>query len=134
MQGYHERVTVDPQTEATLNQLFLDYTTRDLTWSPWSIWIYQTMNECHKIPSSARFSLELRLGWSVTRIVLMTATPVVLSLVVGTWYMQSTGDTQTAWTIASYIVTAAGGEYPDNEPSDTRPGYSLLQSSLLCWQ
>lgn len=69
------------------------------------------MNESHKIPSNARYSLELRLGWSVTRIVIMTATPVILSLVVGIWYMQFTGDTQTAWTIASYIVTAAGGEY-----------------------
>lgn len=35
----------------------------------------------------------------------------ILSLVIGTWYMQSTGDVQTAWTISSYSVTAAGGMF-----------------------
>jgi len=36
--------------------------------------------------------------------------PVILSFAVGLWYMKKTGDVQTAWTLASYIVTGVGGE------------------------
>lgn len=76
----------------------------------WIDWVSKNMNEFHKIPSEGRYSLELKLSWSAKKIMVLVTTPVILSLVIGTWYMQSTGDTQTAWTIASYIVTAAGGK------------------------
>lgn len=56
-------------------------------------------------------SLELLLGWCPIKILVVVILPVVLSLAIGTWYMQVTGDVQTAWTIASYIVTAAGDEF-----------------------
>lgn len=67
------------------------------------------MNQGRK-PYDGHYSLELKLGWSVTMIGTLTATPVILSLAIGKWYMQKTGDVQTAWTIASYIVTTAGSK------------------------
>jgi len=43
----------------------------------------------------------------------------IASLIVGIAYMAKTGDVQTAWTIASYIVTATGGKYIPMCPSDS---------------
>ncbi|KAF7895567.1 uncharacterized protein EAF01_009529 [Botrytis porri] len=41
------------------------------------------------------------------RLSAVVITPLLLSLIVGTWFMAVTGDVITAWTLALYIVTAA---------------------------
>lgn len=55
-------------------------------------------------------SLELIMGWSVFRISLAVLAPVALSLIFGLWYQKATGDSATAWVIATYIVTSAGSK------------------------
>ena len=40
----------------------------------------------------------------------MVLVPVLFSFGVGLVYMLKTGDVSTAWTISSYVVTAAGGK------------------------
>ena len=72
----------------------------DIRWDEWAVENIFDRN----------ISLELKLGWSVWRLALLVSSPVVLSLVIGFWYQSVTDDVQTAWTIASYVVTAAGGK------------------------
>lgn len=69
----------------------------------WNEWIFDTI-------SNNGLSIELLLGWSVVRISVVVSFPVMLSFAIGMWYMQKTGDVQTAWTIASYVVTGVGGK------------------------
>jgi hypothetical protein len=66
-------------------------------------WVYNTI-------IAKNHSIELLLGWSAVRITIAVSFPVILSFAVGLWYMKKTGDVQTAWTLASYIVTGVGGE------------------------
>lgn len=77
----------------------------------WNTWIFEKMHEKEAKPIDGKYCLELRLGWSTLRLAVLVSSPVVLSLVVGTWYMQTHGDVVAAWTIALYIITAAGGKY-----------------------
>ena len=68
------------------------------------------MHEKQAKPIDGKYCLELKLGWSTRGLTVLVSTPVILSLVVGTWYMQAHDDIVAAWTIALYIITAAGGE------------------------
>lgn len=118
LSGSHYRIDLDSRTEATLSQLFYDYQTKDTLFHPavdalalWSAWIYEAVNEKHAKPVDAKYSLELKLGWSSLRVTVLTSAPVILSLVIGTWYMQTYNDVIAAWTIALYIITAAGGTF-----------------------
>lgn len=58
-------------------------------------------------PLEGRWSLELVYDWCPYRLSAVVITPLLLSLIVGVWYMRSNGDVITAWTLALYIVTAA---------------------------
>ncbi|KAJ8062660.1 hypothetical protein OCU04_009182 [Sclerotinia nivalis] len=58
-------------------------------------------------PLEGRWSLELVYDWCPYRLSAVVITPLLLSLIVGVWYMESNGDVITAWTLALYIVTAA---------------------------
>ncbi|KAI9644272.1 hypothetical protein NHQ30_007627 [Ciborinia camelliae] len=58
-------------------------------------------------PLEGRWSLELVYDWCPYRLSAVVITPLLLSLIVGFWYMQERGDVITAWTLALYIVTAA---------------------------
>lgn len=60
-------------------------------------------------------SLEIILGWPAIRISVVVLLPVVLSLVIGLWFQSrdwtDLATIQTAWALASYIVTAGGYKY-----------------------
>lgn len=72
-------------------------------------------NDSHDVLKE-KYSLEIVLGWSVARIAVVILIPVVLSLVIGLWFNSKDWTDlttiQTAWSIASYIVTAGGCKYP----------------------
>lgn len=85
----------------------------------WSDWIQISLNSRElrggRCPPSKAVGLEVVLGWSPTRISIVVLGPVILSLVIG-FLFQARDPTdlatiQTAWSIASYIVTAGGCEY-----------------------
>ena len=73
-------------------------------------WIQKNLNE-NKLPLEGKYSLELVYGWSPLRLSILVIFPVILSFGVGLGYMLETGDAGGAWTIASYVVTAAGGKF-----------------------
>jgi hypothetical protein len=84
----------------------------------WTKWIRNILNEVKDQPDtcaeSKQISLKIVLGWSPSRISIVVLGPFWLSLAVGLWF-QSRNPTdlamiQTAWGIASYIVTTGGGE------------------------
>ncbi|ESZ90068.1 hypothetical protein SBOR_9556 [Sclerotinia borealis F-4128] len=80
----------------------------------WMGWVVSNMNggmegsgQGAGGPLEGRWSLELVYDWCPYRLSAVVITPLLLSLVVGTWYMEAGGDVITAWTLALYIVTAA---------------------------
>ncbi|KAF8241844.1 hypothetical protein K440DRAFT_208150 [Wilcoxina mikolae CBS 423.85] len=118
--GSHRRIPLDTRKQQIVNQIYYEYmmaVNRDA----WIEWIWDTI-------TTRNLSIELILGWSVARISVVVSFPVILSFVIGMWYMKATGDVQTAWTIASYVVTAvegllficrvAGWDQADDESSD----------------
>lgn len=84
----------------------------------WTTWIQKSFNEGSINPreyNEHSLSLEIILGWSLIRISVVVLTPVVLSLAIGIWF-QSRNPTdlvmvQTAWGIATYIVTTGTCEF-----------------------
>jgi len=119
--GYHNRVELDRQTERVLSEMFLDYYSGEPDYEDrWLHWIQEEFNLAHNNPANGRYALQLLFRWSPVKIVLYGSSSIIFSLVIGFWYQWKGGqfpgaaesDTvaivQTAWTIASYIVTAAG--------------------------
>jgi ankyrin repeat protein len=114
--GYHTSVDLDQRTIRTLSQLYGEYKTlskdKDKRWEDW---IQVHFNLSDPNPRKGKYTLELILRWSIVKITLYGMAPILLSLVIGFWYMTTPGDdrnaiVQTAWTISSYIITGGGGE------------------------
>ncbi|KAB8670408.1 hypothetical protein FH972_026321 [Carpinus fangiana] len=105
----HRRIALDSQTQASLREFFHDYQSgRSGAEYVWDKWIYEKLNESKSRPREGRFSLEIILGWSPTRLLWATAVPVMLSIAIGSWLTtRLPDDVGAAWTIASYIVTTA---------------------------
>ncbi len=125
-EGYHTTVDLDSRTSLVLLQLFQEYSSSRYDFSArWKDWVFENLNCKSCNPVRGRYGLQLVLRWSTTKIVLYTSAPILLSLAVGLWYTlghHAGADayvvTQTAWTIASYIVTTAGGECISFSPDD----------------
>ncbi|EXF73809.1 hypothetical protein CFIO01_05740 [Colletotrichum fioriniae PJ7] len=113
--GTHDRVELDINGAADL-QFFLhtykQWRVPEHIALAWGDWIHQELNNNSHDVLNGKYSLELVLGWSVTRIAVVILIPVVLSLVIGLWFNSKDWTDlttiQTAWSIASYIVTAGG--------------------------
>jgi hypothetical protein len=95
-------------------QLFQAYK----SWNPekevveeWMKWVDEALNHGSDVPAEGkRLSIELVLGWSVTRISVVASIPLILSLAIGLWLNSSNWTDnitiQTAWLVASYVVAA----------------------------
>jgi len=127
----HKRIKLTDHEEQILIQLTKAYKSwqrHDNMNEKWMEWIHTNLNDsCNKTMTpyspfrfpeerspTSHLSLEIILGWSAIRISLVVLIPVILSLIIGIWF-QSRNWTdlttiQTAWTIASYIVTSGGRE------------------------
>lgn len=98
-----------------MSQFFLAYKASyrhsdDTVAAAWQGWVQKNLNDNKENPLEGRYSLQLLYDWSSFRLSFVVMVPLLLSFVIGLWYMLRTGDIITAWTIALYIVTAAAGE------------------------
>src|SRR5436305_11142700 len=80
----------------------------------WLDWVHTNFNHNNVKPEEGKFAVQSVLRWSPIKLVLWGVAPILLSLVIGFWYMfkptpgeDSLTVVQTAWGIASYIITAA---------------------------
>ncbi|KAF3798506.1 hypothetical protein GCG54_00013247 [Colletotrichum gloeosporioides] len=115
--GYHAPVQLHPETQGTLALLFADYQADYIEpgGQRWIQWMHREFNAGSTDPEEGIYALELILSWSAPKFIFWGMSPILLSLAIGIWYMQrrlSDGDdfnsvVQTAWSISSYIVTAA---------------------------
>ncbi|KAK3986989.1 hypothetical protein QBC44DRAFT_401440 [Cladorrhinum sp. PSN332] len=114
--GHHLMLPVDKHTQQILTDLFREYNSVSIDQDDrWLRWIMDEMNCKSKDPEKGKYALRLVLGWSPAKIVFWTISPVILSLVIAFWYSykprgpdtDEVAIVQTAWTIASYIITAA---------------------------
>jgi len=78
----------------------------------WAVWISENLNRGLPNPKDAQLSIQLLLTWSVSKIVIMSLSPVVLSLVIGIIYQVVYHDAGTAWVISTYIFAAAASKTP----------------------
>lgn len=118
-QGIHKRVRVDQSTQHVLAEMFGAYNTsrRDVD-SRWLSFVHEELNSTNSDPRLGKYSLQLILSWSALKLVIWGSIPILLSLVIGFWYMFKShpGEdpvmiVQTAWGISSYIVTAGARKY-----------------------
>jgi hypothetical protein len=117
--GQHSPVQTSDTTDAALLDLYYDFNAgrRDHD-DEWKKWIHRNFNRGDSFPGSRSLALRLVLRWSAKKILLFTFVPILLSLAIGFWFIFDRGQAdedyatvvQTAWTVASYIVTTAGGE------------------------
>ncbi|KAH6855586.1 hypothetical protein B0I37DRAFT_411567 [Chaetomium sp. MPI-CAGE-AT-0009] len=98
----------DPDAEHYLRTLFEDWRAGSVLKPEWESWVMKNLNRGSPEPTVNSYSIRLVLRWDIYRIALAIMLPVVLSIVAGVTYQQVTEDIQTAWTIASYVVTAVG--------------------------
>ncbi|KIX96998.1 uncharacterized protein Z520_07112 [Fonsecaea multimorphosa CBS 102226] len=113
--GYHREVELDGETESALAELWRSYNTHKLDYEGrWMLWIHQHFNNSSKNPEAGTLALELRLRWSVFKVVFWGVVPILLSLAVGFSYMYTDhGDVddvavaEAAWVIATYIITTS---------------------------
>lgn len=121
--GYHDLVEVDKQTSLVLSEMYMDYSSGDPDYGDrWLHWVQKELNLGNTNPADGRYALLLVLKWSPFKIAMYGIASIILSLIIGFWYMWEGGQfpeatasdmvgiTQTAWTISSFILTAAGGE------------------------
>ncbi|KKA19094.1 hypothetical protein T310_6947 [Rasamsonia emersonii CBS 393.64] len=108
--GYHTYVDIDLPTERVLLEFYRDYKSlRNDVEDRWGDWVHEKFNNGSTDPGQGRYSLQLVLRWSVGRITIYVTAPIILSLAIGIWYMQKTGDAEAAWVISTYIVAATTG-------------------------
>jgi hypothetical protein len=86
-----------------------------------SKWIFRNLNgqspdarskRTYDAPLDSRIclSLELIYDWSAFRASVAVVSPLLLSLIIGIWYMKRYDDVVTAWTISMYIIGSATGK------------------------
>ncbi|KAL3439787.1 hypothetical protein BJX65DRAFT_315417 [Aspergillus insuetus] len=111
--GMHTQQQLSQRNQNTIASLFLAYRASQHyhhadTAQAWTTWIKKNFNSSSESALEGRYSLELKYAWSAIRLTIAVTLPVVLSFSIGLGYMIKTGDVSTAWTISSYIVSAAG--------------------------
>ena len=143
--GSHSSVSLKSEEERTLRQMLLAYR----SWSrdsyvddSWAQWIHSSLNNGNADPKGnsrdRSLSLEVVLGWSPLRLTVAVCFPVALSLAIGLW-MQSRDPTdlttiQTAWTVASYVVTASARKlFPNPSDGEFSEASHLADCVLQLW-
>jgi hypothetical protein len=119
LEDYHSSPPIGDETTRCLVELFRNYRTEKRDYQDrWMNWIHENFNNNSVNPKDGKYALQLLLRWSPLKLVIWSSIPIILSLVVGLWYMINphrgedyVATVQTAWTIASYIVTTAARKY-----------------------
>jgi hypothetical protein len=119
--AYLETVKLDTRSALALMRMWKDYKAggrdhKDL----WMLWVQKSLNDNGNCPERGKYGLSLKLSWSAMKFVYYGIFAVVISLATGLsisfgWkgpdmqFVDKVQLQQTAWTIASYIMTTAGG-------------------------
>jgi len=118
LQDYHSHPDISDETKRCLAELYRSYRTEKRDYQDrWMTWIHANFNNGSNNPKDGTYTLQLLLQWSPIKLIIWSLVPILLSLAIGLWYMINPypGEdhvvvVQTAWTIASYIVTTAARE------------------------
>lgn len=116
-------IVLDQRSVAALKRLWREYKSRrhvDFD-DRWLQWLQKGFNQDSTDPMSGMYGIHVMLRWSAKKFVYYGVTAIGLSLATGFgivfgWrkkemsYSDSVALWQTAWTIASFVVTAAGGK------------------------
>ncbi|KAJ9607861.1 hypothetical protein H2200_007940 [Cladophialophora chaetospira] len=113
--GYHKEVELDNETRGTLAELWRSYNTHKLDYEGrWLMWIHQHFNNSSKNAEEGTLTLELKLRWSIFKVVSWGVVPILLSLAIGFYYMykdhgevDEVAVAEAAWVIATYIITTS---------------------------
>lgn len=136
--GYHSTVEMDRQTEQVLNNMYDQFQTGEPDYgNRWLDWIQTEFNNRSLNPADGTYSLQLLLRWSPLKVVFWGIAAIIFSLVIGFWYQwrdypwagpaDHVSIVQTAWTISSYILTAAGGNVFDTLDPDVLLTHQQLE-------
>ncbi|KAL3419575.1 hypothetical protein PVAG01_08073 [Phlyctema vagabunda] len=113
LKGTHVKIELRHQEQRTLSLFMTAYNASHRrpdagVDEAWVGWVREQFNKKQRYPTESAYSLELIYGWSPVRLTIAVVAPTLFSFLAGLVYMIQTDDVQTAWTISSYIVTAAG--------------------------
>ena len=104
---------LDDDGTNTIREFYASFRKGGVELIRWIDWLHVNLNNHQQIPGEGRLSVEVRLGWSVSRLFFVTVIPVALSLAIGFWYpahhANDPNAVGTAWVISTYIVAAAAG-------------------------
>jgi hypothetical protein len=123
--GDHILPQTDVQSKRILSDMFREYNSGAVDRNErWMRWIEKEFNSNSKEPEEGKYTLRLEMNWSAPKIVFWTISPIALSMAIALWYSykprgpgaDDVAVVQTAWTIASYIITAAACEYSSSKP------------------
>lgn len=116
---YHSSPGISDETRRCLVEFYQSYRTekRDCL-DRWMNWVHKNFNNDSIYPEDGKYALQLLLRWSAVKLIIWSSIPIMFSLAIGLWYMINPhpGEdyvtvVQTAWTIASYIVTTTARKY-----------------------
>jgi hypothetical protein len=118
-QDYHSNPDISDETTRCLVELYRNYRTEKKDYQDrWMDWIHKNFNSDSINPEDGKYALQLPLRWSPLKLITWSSMPIIFSLVIGLWYMINphpgedyVAVVQTAWTVASYIVTTAARKY-----------------------
>ncbi|KAF1972687.1 hypothetical protein BU23DRAFT_156017 [Bimuria novae-zelandiae CBS 107.79] len=101
------RLTVVPLDVFVLQEIYYAYRHPDSVTSAtdWIQWVFRLRKR------NKRHALEFVEGWNSTRVIIAAALPWLISCLVGIIWTATRGDAQTAFTVASFILTSGTGEY-----------------------
>ncbi|KAF2674226.1 hypothetical protein BT63DRAFT_5143 [Microthyrium microscopicum] len=120
---FHSIVAIDARTQRTLAELWREFQSGEPDYNDrWMRWTQRCLNGGSLRPEEGRYGLSLRLKWSAQKFMIYGGLCIAVSVVVGVAYTyvntapgaefsDRIAVAQTAWTIASYSVTAAGGKF-----------------------
>ncbi|KAK0620419.1 hypothetical protein B0T14DRAFT_496952 [Immersiella caudata] len=102
------RPTVVPFDDFVLQEMMYAYRNPDRLFhesDDWIKWVFRLRRK------DKRHALEFVEGWSTTRIAISGTIPWLASCLVGIIWTARGGDPQTAFTVASFILTSSSGEF-----------------------
>jgi hypothetical protein len=116
---YHSRPRSDDETRRCVVELYRNYRSEQRHYQDrWMDWIHKNFNNDSINPEDGKYALQLLLRWSPLKLIIWSSIPIIFSSAIGLWYMINphrgedyVAIVQTAWTIASYIVTTAARKY-----------------------
>jgi hypothetical protein len=119
---FSNTVVPDARTAVALTKFWREYKSQRPDFDDrWSRWVQEGLNAGGTEPEDGMYGLSLKMGWSAKKFVNYGVFGILASLIAGFgitfgWtkegmqYSDEVALCQTAWTVASYIVTTAGGK------------------------